>query len=84
VDAAKEDDMCLYSWAWRPAGIGRPCLRFVVPPQLLGTLAGQTASRFRSTAARAGVDVAWIDPAAEAFPGPLEVTAMASVFDDER
>jgi len=33
-----------------------------VPPQLLGTLAGQTASRFRSTAARAGVDVAWIDP----------------------
>jgi hypothetical protein len=63
---------------------GRPCLRFVVLPQLLGTLAVQTASRFRSTAVRAGVDVAWIDPAAEAFPGPLEVTAMASVFDDER
>jgi hypothetical protein len=67
-----------------PAGIGRPCLRSVVLPQLLGTLAVQTASRFRSPAAGAGVDVAGIDPAAEAFPAPLEVTAMASVFDDER
>jgi hypothetical protein len=55
-----------------------------VLPQLLGTLAVQTASRFRSPAAGAGVDVAGIDPAAEAFPAPLEVTAMASVFDDER
>ena len=53
-------------------------------PQLLGKLAVQTASRFRSTAARAGVDLAWIDRAAEAFPAPLEVTAMACVFDDER
>jgi DNA-binding transcriptional LysR family regulator len=43
------------------AGIGRPCLRFVVPPQLPEALAVQTASRLRSTAATAGVDVAWIE-----------------------
>ena len=43
------------------AGIGQPCLRFVVPPQLPEALAVHTASRLRSTAAAAGVDVAWIE-----------------------
>ena len=43
------------------AGIGRPRLRFVVPPQLPETLTVGIASRLRSTAADADVDVAWIE-----------------------
>ncbi len=43
------------------AGLGRPCLRFVVPPYLPETLAVETATRLRSTAAAAGVDVAWME-----------------------
>jgi DNA-binding transcriptional LysR family regulator len=43
------------------AGLGRPCLRFVVPPYLPEALAVQTATRLRSTAAAAGVDVAWME-----------------------
>ena len=77
------------------AGIGRPRLRFVVPPYLPETLAVETVSQLRS-AAGTGVDVTWMEtpldaefssirqhradaglgwmnPAADAFPAPLEV-----------
>ena len=43
------------------AGIGRPCLRFVVPPHLPETLTVETASRLLSTAVGADVDVAWLE-----------------------
>jgi DNA-binding transcriptional LysR family regulator len=43
------------------AGIGRPRLRFVVPPYLPETLTVETASRLRSAAAAADVDLAWLE-----------------------
>jgi DNA-binding transcriptional LysR family regulator len=43
------------------AGIGRPRLRFVVPPHLPETLTVETVSRLRSTAVGADVDVAWME-----------------------
>ena len=43
------------------AGIGRPRLRFVVPPHLPETLTVGIASRLRSTALGADVDVAWLE-----------------------
>jgi len=43
------------------AGIGRPRLRFAVPPDLPETLTVEAASRLRSAAAAAGVDVAWVE-----------------------
>jgi len=43
------------------AGIGRPRLRFAVPPHLPETLTVETASRLRSAAAESGVDVAWME-----------------------
>jgi DNA-binding transcriptional LysR family regulator len=43
------------------AGIGRPRLRFVVPPHLPETLTVETASRLLSTAVGADVDVAWLE-----------------------
>jgi len=43
------------------AGIGRPRLRFAVPPHLPETLTVETASRLRSAAAEAGVEVAWME-----------------------
>lgn len=43
------------------AGIGRPRLRFVIPPYLPETLTVETASRLRSTAAGANVDIAWME-----------------------
>jgi DNA-binding transcriptional LysR family regulator len=43
------------------AGIGRPRLRFDVPPYLPETLTVETASRLRSAADGAGVDVAWLE-----------------------
>ncbi len=45
------------------AGLGRPRLRFVVPPYLAEDLAVDVASRLRATAAAAGVDVAWMETA---------------------
>jgi DNA-binding transcriptional LysR family regulator len=53
------------------AGLGRPRLRFVVPPYLPETLAVETASRLRSTAAAAGVDVAWMETALDAEFSPI-------------
>jgi DNA-binding transcriptional LysR family regulator len=43
------------------AGIGRPRLRFVVPPYLPETLTVEAAFRLRSAAAEAAVDVAWLE-----------------------
>jgi hypothetical protein len=43
------------------AGIGRPRLRFAVPPHLPETLTVETASRLRSAAAEAGVEVTWME-----------------------
>jgi DNA-binding transcriptional LysR family regulator len=43
------------------AGVGRARLRFVVPPHLPETLTVATASRLRSTAVDADVDVTWIE-----------------------
>jgi len=48
------------------AGLGRPRLRFVVPPYLPETLAVQTAPRLRSAAAAAGVEVAWMETVLDA------------------
>jgi DNA-binding transcriptional LysR family regulator len=47
-------------------GLERPRLRFVVPPYLPVTLAVQTASRLRSIAADAGVEVAWMETVLDA------------------
>jgi DNA-binding transcriptional LysR family regulator len=43
------------------AGLGRPRLRFAVPPDLPEDLAVDVASRLRVAAKAAGVDVAWIE-----------------------
>jgi DNA-binding transcriptional LysR family regulator len=43
------------------AGLGRPRLRFVVPPYLPETLTVETVSRLRSTAVGANVDVVWLE-----------------------
>ena len=43
------------------AGLGRPRLRFVLPPYLPEGLAVATASRLRSTAAAAGADITWLE-----------------------
>jgi DNA-binding transcriptional LysR family regulator len=43
------------------AGIGRPRLRFVVPPYLPETLTVPTASRLRSAAAETDIDLAWLE-----------------------
>jgi DNA-binding transcriptional LysR family regulator len=43
------------------AGLGRPRLRFVVPPYLPESLAVEVASRLRATAEAASIDVAWLE-----------------------
>src|SRR5260370_40058151 len=43
------------------AGIGRPRLRFAVPPDLPEALTVETASRLRSAAAGARGDVTWLE-----------------------
>src|SRR5438105_9304961 len=43
------------------AGLGRPRLRVVLPPDLPEALAVATASQLRATAAAVGVDVAWLE-----------------------
>jgi DNA-binding transcriptional LysR family regulator len=57
--------------ARQAAGLGRPRLRFVVPPYLPETLAVETASRLRATADAAGIDVAWIEMALDAEFSPI-------------
>src|SRR5215469_10816523 len=53
------------------AGLERPQLRFVMPPYLPETLAVEAASRLRTTAAAAGVDVAWMETALDAEFSPV-------------
>ncbi len=53
------------------AGLGRSRLRFVVPPYLPEALAVEVASQLRSTAAAAGVDVAWLETALDAEFSPV-------------
>jgi DNA-binding transcriptional LysR family regulator len=48
------------------AGLGRPRLRFVMPPDLPEAPAVGIASRLRSAAASAGVDLAWMERALDA------------------
>jgi DNA-binding transcriptional LysR family regulator len=48
------------------AGLGRPRLRFVVPPYLPEVLAVEVASRLRRTAAAADVDVVWMETTLDA------------------
>jgi DNA-binding transcriptional LysR family regulator len=43
------------------AGLGRPRLRFVLPPNLPARLAVTTASRLQSTADAAGAEIAWLE-----------------------
>jgi DNA-binding transcriptional LysR family regulator len=43
------------------AGLGRPRLRFVLPPDLPERLAVTTSSRLRSVVAAAGAEVAWLE-----------------------
>ncbi len=53
------------------AGLGRPRLRFVVPPYLPEALAVGVASRLRVAAAAAGVDVAWMETALDGEFSPV-------------
>ncbi len=48
------------------AGLGRPRLRFALPPQLPEGLAADTAARLWSVAALAGVDVTWLEAPVDA------------------
>jgi len=53
------------------AGLGRPRLRFVLPPYLPDRLAVQAASRLRATAAAAGADVTWLETPLDAEFTPI-------------
>jgi DNA-binding transcriptional LysR family regulator len=53
------------------AGLGRPRLRFVMPPYLPETLAVEVASRLRRTAAAADVDMAWTETTLDAEFSPV-------------
>ena len=53
------------------AGLGRPRLRFVIPPRLPETLTVTTASALRSAAAAADVDVDWMDTPLDAEFSPV-------------
>jgi len=48
------------------AGLGRPRLRFALPPQLPEGLAADIAARLWSVAALAGVDVTWLEAPVDA------------------
>ena len=62
------------------AGLGRPQLRFTVPPDLPEVLAVRVASRLRSVADAAGVDVTWLEfPLDAGFPAILEHRADSGV-----
>jgi DNA-binding transcriptional LysR family regulator len=53
------------------AGLGRPRLRFVLPPDLPERLAVGISSRLRSTAAAAGADVEWLEAPLDAKFTPI-------------
>jgi DNA-binding transcriptional LysR family regulator len=48
------------------AGLGRPCLRVVLPPRLPDALAVQAASALRAATAAADVDLVWMEAALDA------------------
>ena len=48
------------------AGMGRSCLRVVLPPRLPDVLAVQAASELRAAAAAADVDLVWMEAALDA------------------
>jgi DNA-binding transcriptional LysR family regulator len=60
--------MCLTRQA---AGLGRPRLRFVIPAYLPETLAVEAASRLRSMADAADVDITWMETALGAEFAPI-------------
>ena len=53
------------------AGLGRPRLRFVLPPNLPERLAVATSSRLRSAAAAAGAGVEWLEAPLDAEFTPI-------------
>jgi DNA-binding transcriptional LysR family regulator len=53
------------------AGLGRPRLRFVIPPRLPEAVTVTTASALQSAAAAADVDVAWMDTPLDAEFSPI-------------
>jgi DNA-binding transcriptional LysR family regulator len=53
------------------AGLGRPCLRMIIPPDLPETLAVTAAAGLRSAAQAAEVDVAWLETALDAEFSPI-------------
>ena len=53
------------------AGLGRPRLRVVLPPDLPDSLAVQAASRLRSAADSAGITVTWMDTPLDAEFSPI-------------
>jgi DNA-binding transcriptional LysR family regulator len=53
------------------AGLGRPRLRFVLPPNLPERLAVAISSRLRLTAAAAGADVEWLEAPVDAEFTPI-------------
>jgi DNA-binding transcriptional LysR family regulator len=55
----------------RVAGLGRPRLRFVLPPNLPERLAVTISSRLRSMAAAAGADVEWLETPLDAEFTPI-------------
>jgi DNA-binding transcriptional LysR family regulator len=59
------------SHTWQAAGLGRPRLRVVLPADLPDCLAVQTASRLRSAADSAGVDITWMDTPLDAEFSPI-------------
>ena len=54
------------------AGLGRPRLRFVVPPGLPEDLAVDVASRLQAAAKAAGVEVAWIEAPLDGEFSPVQ------------
>jgi DNA-binding transcriptional LysR family regulator len=53
------------------AGLARPRLRFVVPPNLPEALAVEVIARLRRTAADVGVDVVWLEAPLDAEFSPI-------------
>jgi LysR family transcriptional regulator, benzoate and cis,cis-muconate-responsive activator of ben and cat genes len=60
------------SRARQAAGIGRPRLRFIIPPDLPEVLAVETASRLRRAAAAANIAVSWLETSLDAEFSPLQ------------
>src|SRR5690349_1414695 len=64
------------------AGMGRPCLRIVLPPQLPDALAVQAAAELRAAAAAADAGLGWLKDPPEALPAPLDVMSLGNFEPD--